>query len=829
MNIRSILLVAVAVVATTLHAQSPLAVRWTMGTNGAEKGYYSCRFTFTNTSDHALDGNWQFFFNQFSRSFKLPPTCKVDLEEVSTTYYRVTPNSHYRVLAPGDTLVMDVLMKGTFVNISYSPMGGHVVINGDLSRPLAVNIERDELCRPGQWMPRDDYPDGIRMYAFNGLVNGVGDAYTGNDYDIFPTPKQVTINNGYTTIGTMVTVKGGGLLGRANKAARALLQQQLKQRGIYVSAGQSTVIKLEVDKKLSGNVEAYSMEVADGLITIKGSTEIGLLNGVKTLVAAIDHSRGRKLQNAVVADEPDLPYRGFMLDIARNFMSFDNLLRFIDLLGYYKINRFQFHIVDDEAWRLEIPGLPELTDVAARRGCTLDEKNFLAQIFDGNGNPDDASQSANGYLTREQFIALLKHATLHGIKVIPEIETPGHARAAIVAMKARYARLAPTDMAEATRYKLWDDNDKSEYYSAQAYVDNTLNVAQEGVYNFVDKVISELQLMYKEAGLKLDIVHLGGDEVATGAWGKSPDVQALMQREHLSSNHEVSEYYIDRITSMLYPRGIRIEGWQEVAQNHSEDFNRRIAPRIAGVNTWSTVGRRIEVPYQIANSGYPVILSNVTNFYFDMGYSWHQYEQGLHWGGAVDEFAAWEAQPCNIYRTARTAYDGTAIDLATAADGKEVLRRPENIIGVQAQIFGETLRNFDQVQYLTLPKLFGLSERAWNARPEWGEDYNDDSRFVSARHQYNLKIGTRELPLMARMGYNFRLGQPGIKVENGLLFANSQYPGEVIRYTIDGSEPVPESPQWTMPVSIDTEKVSLVKACVYYLGHRSVTTYLFLK
>lgn len=826
MNLRRLLFAATMLAALTLAAQAPIAVRWTMGTNGAEKGYYSSRFTITNVSGHDLAPSWQFFFNQFSRSFKLPPQCAVDMEEISTTYYRITPNARCRTLAPGDTIVVDMLMKGTYVNVSYSPMGGHVVLNGDMAHPIAVNIERDELCRPGQWMPRNDYPDGNPIYAFNETVNNVGDAYTGNDYDIFPTPKQVSIENGYTQLGTLVTIKSGGFLGLGgNKAAKALLVDQLKRRGIYVSSGQGTLIRLGVSKKLSDNPEFYSLTVDNGRITIKGASQQGLLNGVKTLVAAIDHSRGRSLQNAHVEDYPDFAYRGFMLDIARNFMQYDELCRFIDLLGYYKIDRFQFHITDDEAWRLEIPGLPELTEVASRRGCTTTEDAFLAQIFDGNGNPNDLTQSANGYLTRAQFVALLKRAALHGIKVIPEIETPGHARAAIYAMKARHARLAATDLAAANHYRLWDDADTSRYYSAQAYTDNVLNVAQEGVYNFVEKVVDELRLMYKDAGLKLDVVHLGGDEVPRGGWDGSPAVKELMRQRNFTTAHQVSEYYIERVATMLQRRGIKIEGWQEVAQNHSDEFNRRMAPLFAGVNTWSTVGSRIEVPYQIANTGYPVILSNVTNFYFDMGYNWHQYEPGLHWGGSVDEFAAWEAQPCNIYRTARTAYDGSPIDLATAADGKEVLRTPNNIIGVQAQIFGETLRNYAQVEYLTLPKLFGLAERAWNARPVWGEDYADNTRYLDERHQFNLKVGVRELPLMERMGHNFRLGQPGIKVVDGMLWANSQYPGEVIRYTLDGSEPNAESPQWTKPVPVGQAK--LVKACVYYLGHRSVTTYLF--
>ena len=631
------------------------------------------------------------------------------------------------------------------------------------------------------------------------------------------------IEDGFIPVGNLVTIKTGkwfqwGGYSRAKK----LLTNELKRRGIYATSGQNTVIRLLLDKNMSTNKEYYSLRVHDGEITIMGRTQSALINGVKTLIAALDHSKGHRLQNCFVIDWPDLGYRGVMLDIARNFVAGPaELKRFIDMMAYYKMNYLQVHFTDDEAWRLEIPGFPELTQVASRRGCTLDEKGYLAQIFDGNGNPDDLSQSANGYLTRAEFIDLLRYAWERGVRVIPEIETPGHARAAIVAMKNR-AMTTPG----AEQFRLWDEKNTSVYTSAQSYHDNVLNVASDDVYRFIDRVVEELQKMYKEAGLKLEVVHLGGDEVARGAWDKSPDVQALMQREGLKDQHQVHEYYIKRISALLEARKIRIEGWQEVALDHSEAFNREVAPRMAGVNAWSTVGNRNEVPYRLANDGYPVILSNVTNFYMDMGYSWHQNEQGLHWGGKVDEFDSWSALPTNIYASARTAVDGTPIDITTAAAGKTKLERPENIIGVQAQLWGETLRSFDQVQYLMLPKVMGVSERAWNVVPAWGADLSDTKAYNEARHQYNLKIGTRELPLLKSMGYTFRVGPPGVKLQNGMLHINTQYPDEMVTYTLDGSEPTIDSPRWTAPVPVKTQP-AVIKAKAFYLGHESVTTYLF--
>ena len=140
-------------------------------------------------------------------------------------------------------------------------------------------------------------------------------------------------------------------------------------------------------------------------------------------------------------------------------------------------------------------------------------------------------------------------------------------------------------------------------------------------------------------------------------------------------------------------------------------------------------------------------------------------------------------------------------------------------------MWGETLRNFDQVQRLSLPKVMGVVERGWNSTPIWAG--KDEAAYEQARADYNLKIGTRELPVLLRRGYVFHLGQPGVRVEGGLLLANAQYPGEDVHYTLDGSEPTQASARWNGPV-IMPKGVKVVKAKAFYLGRESVTTYLFL-
>jgi hexosaminidase len=177
------------------------------------------------------------------------------------------------------------------------------------------------------------------------------------------------------------------------------------------------------------------------------------------------------------------------------------------------------------------------------------------------------------------------------------------------------------------------------------------------------------------------------------------------------------------------------------------------------------------------------------------------------------------------------ALDAELLDkanLATIERGKPAIQKKENIIGVQGQLWTETNRGYSTVQLYVFPKIFGIIERGWNSYPAWGADNEDSKQYLDERAHYNLVIGTKELPQLAKRGANFHLGQPGIIKKDGMLLANKQYPGVVIRYTFDGSTPTEKSPEWTAPVSIPSG-TKVVKARAFYLNKQSVTTFLFIE
>lgn len=472
---------------------------------------------------------------------------------------------------------------------------------------------------------------------------------------------------------------------------------------------------------------------------------------------------------------------------------------------------------------MEIPGLEELTAVGSRRGHTTDESQCLYPCYDGGYDPD-AKTVGNGYYSREEFIDLLKYAAERHVRIVPEIESPGHARAAIVSMKARYNKYFETDPGKATEYMLSEPEDTSRYVSVQYYTDNVMNVALPSTYRFMEKVIQELNAMYQEAGLSLSTVHLGGDEVPHGVWMGSPKCQELMKEKGMTKAHDLSEYFITQMADVMQKNGLKFSGWQEVALGHTEETHQQLRGQAAGVYCWNTVPGSDEVVYQTANNGYPVILCNVGNFYMDMAYNGHPDERGLDWGGYVDESVSFSMLPFSIYRSLRVDMAGNPIDLNNAEKGKTALTEigKKHIMGVQGQLFAETIRSFDGVEYLLFPKILGLAERGWNAHPVWENlsGVREQQAFNQALALYYEKISKSEMPYWAKNGINFRLPQPGLLVKDGNLYANVAIDGAEVRYTTDGSEPTAQSTLWKEPVKCGS---LVVKAKTFYQGKESLT------
>ena len=381
----------------------------------------------------------------------------------------------------------------------------------------------------------------------------------------------------------------------------------------------------------------------------------------------------RPLQPMTLEDWPDLPYRGFMLDVVRDFRTVDEVLQIIDLMASWKLNTLHFHLADDESWCLEIKAFPELTSYGAHHALPdwdLQETSALKPTANGRiGNVT--------FYTAEEYKQILRYAWDHRITVVPEFDTPGHSRASIKAMQAYERRTGDSS------FRLQDPADTSRYWSAQDFTDNVLSVYLPSVYRFYGTVFDEVIQLHREAGVPLPAIHIGGDEVPEGAWSGH-------------DRHEMKEIFTNKMLDLAEERGIRLAGWEDMAKGLEPKTQERLKRSLYFLNVWNTKG--IE--------GFPVALSPAAYTYLDLAYSDAPDEIGLSWAGYVDERKAFSLQPKD--------YKG-------------------DIIGVQAQLWSSQLRSFDDATYQMLPKALGVAERAWNAHagPTETEFTTDFDRFYS--------------------------------------------------------------------------------------------------
>ncbi|MDR1810849.1 MAG: carbohydate-binding domain-containing protein [Prevotella sp.] len=806
--------------------QPPVSLVWEMGENGITPGYFECTFHLTNTGTEPLTGNWAIYYTQLSVA---PPAeqenAPLKIEQISASYNKMTPTAHFTGLAPGETLSFTCRQKGSIIRESGAPQDVYIVFsdkNGKEGLPQALPLEVQPFEHEYQYKRPKDFPyaDGKYMYEQNAFFN---QAVELEPTDIFPSVKHIEKQAGVSRFTADVNLK----YDTAVENEAALLKESLiSQFGCTVSDAGKTVVELNLSANgKEDSDEYYEIWVRDNRFCLSSPTPHGIFDACQTLLNMLGNSSLLPVEftNMQIADRPDSEHRGIMLDVARNFTKKENVLKLLDYLASYKINVLHLHLTDDEAWRIEIPGLEELTQIASRRGHTTDESTCLYPAYAWGWDASDTASLANGYYARNDFMDILKYARKRHIKVIPEVDVPGHSRAAIKAMNARYKKYAATDRAKAEEYLLTDFADTSKYVSAQHYTDNVVNVAMPSTYRFVEKVIDEIDKMYREAGLPLTVFHIGGDEVARGAWTGSAVCRNLMQEKGMTEVRELKDYFLEQTLPMLARRNIQPAGWEEVAMKPDNTANERFKNSNVLSYCWNTVPewKGDEVPYKLANAGYPVILGNVTNCYLDMAYCNHQQETGLYWGGYVDEYCTFDMLPYDIYKSVKRTLKGEPVDASAASKFKTPLNKDARvqIKGIQGQIWAETVRSFEQVEYFLFPKMLGLAERAWNMQPEWADEKNGKA-YETAKRKYNAQIALRELPRLAKKGANFRTSPPGLLLQQGLLYANTAIPDAVIRYTTDGSEPTENSAQWTEPVACNA---GLIKAKVFFLGKSSIT------
>ncbi|MBA9078093.1 family 20 glycosylhydrolase [Rufibacter quisquiliarum] len=813
-------------------AAAPLQLTWEVVEEKHQgKNQTLSALTIQNTGKEALPAQgWTLYFHG-SPSFKpkAGEAAPVKTELINGDYLKMMPTANSKALAAGASQRIEFVGAGQVVNQFRAPQGFYLVWDKDKSKGYPVSLN---IIKPNHTAIDWETPQSI--FTKNQEIKDIpAEKLT----KIFPTPAQYKETGQAFTLTQAVPVVADKAFQKEADLLAVQLGNVLGTKPAVKTAGTGKAIKLQ--QKTGMGPEAYELTVTPQEVVISATTAAGAFYGAQSLLTLLPPSALAKKQTSVpvpgvqVKDAPRFGHRAYMMDVARNFQTKEQVLKVLDLLALYKINVFHFHFSDDEGWRLEIPGLPELTQVGARRGHTQDELDFMNPAY-GSG-PEVDKLSGSGFYTRADFIEILKYARDRHIKVIPEIETPGHARAAVKAMDSRYARLMKEGKkVEAEQYLLRDPQDKSVYRSVQNFNDNVMNVALPSTYNFLEKVTDELLGMYKEAGAPIQTIHFGGDEVPNGVWEKSPAVQALMaSNPAVKTVDDVWYYYFGKVNAMLKARSLYLSGWEEVGLTKvrtngklSYVANPDFVKENVHVDVWNNLGQNIDLAYRMANAGYKVVLTNVTHYYMDLSYQKNYDELGHNWGGYLDVDKPFYFIPFDYMKSMRVNENNDPVSPSAFA-GKEQLK-PEaraNIIGLQAPLWSEIVKTPERLEYMLLPKLMGLAERAWAPDPSWATNpgsAESKTAYTQAWSEFTNVLGKRELPRLSYYagGFNYRIPTAGAKVENGKVLANVQLPGLTIRYTTNGAEPTVKSKPYAGPIA---EK-GTVKLAVFDAAGRSGRT-----
>lgn len=782
-------------------AQSPISLHWRKAASYNGKDNLELNLVLKNTGSQTVDlKNTDLWFNAIF-PIEERQAAAYTLSDENGNLFRIRFADHVQI-QPKDSLQLSYASKYPILNVSNVPNGFYLQdrSNLDVVSPLSLHataIKPDAVEQALYWATLYDKNVSRQVSKASKLV--------------LPTPKSIKVQNGQIEL-------GGGIpywVDTAFESEMVNLQAfaiQFSQLTFHSVEEKKATVRI---KKVAGyGPEAYALRINQDGVLIEASEGAGVfyaLQSIRSLITPLAFDGGTlKLPFVDVKDEPRYAYRGFMLDISRNFKDKNTILKYIDLLSHYKINTFHFHFIDDEGWRIEIAALPELTAVGANRTAAFGTMGSGIQPSYGSGS----TATAGHYLSRQDFIDILQYAKQRHVTVVPEIETPGHARASIKAMEARYHKyMAKGDKKEAEKYLLHDFEDQSVYSSAQYWNDNVMNVALPSVYTFIDVVLDEFKTMYGAAGLTLQKVSLGGDEVPNGSWEKSPKIKQLMDSTGMKSVYEVWPYYIAKVNKLCQEKGLQLAGWEEmgmVNKGKGMEVNQELASANIQLDVWNNLigGGQEDLAYRLANAGYPTVYISANNNYFDMAWDTNFEEPGLKWASYADLYQSYTFLPENFFASIGHSVNGAKFEKGHFNNKKRLNEKGKsNLLGVKGGLWAETVVTGDRLDYMVFPRLFSLAERAWAPRKAYEDDAKFDVHMFNKDYSEFLnKVSQVELPKIAKK-VKFRLPAVGVKEIEGKLYANVEYAGFPIYYSTDGTVPTLSSLRYNAPIELKAGQV----------------------
>ncbi|HDY7972317.1 TPA: beta-N-acetylhexosaminidase [Vibrio vulnificus] len=409
---------------------------------------------------------------------------------------------------------------------------------------------------------------------------------------------------------------------------------------------------------------AYQLKISQEQVRVEAGSNSGFVHATASLLQLLDYNsltQEAQLACCSIYDSPRFRYRGMMLDCSRHFHSVEQVKRLINLLAHYKFNTFHWHLTDDEGWRVEIKAFPALTEVGAWRGVDEAIEPQYTHI----------SQRYGGFYSQEEIKEVVAYAAQRSIMVIPEIDVPGHCRAAIKSL--------PEMLVEA--------EDDTVYRSIQNYSDNVLNPGLSTTYQFLDGVLEEIAQLFPAP-----YVHIGADEVPHGVWSNSPSCQALMKQHGYQDYKELQGHLLRHAEQKLRSLGKRMLGWEEA--QHGDKVSKDTV-----IYSWLSE----EAAVNCARQGFDVVLQPAQTTYLDMTQDYAPEEPGVDWANPLPLEKAYNYEP-----------------LANIPAEDPIHKR---IWGIQTALWCEIINNPERMDYMVFPRIIALAEACWTQKEH--RDWND--------------------------------------------------------------------------------------------------------
>ncbi|HZH63692.1 MAG TPA: family 20 glycosylhydrolase [Flavisolibacter sp.] len=564
------------------------------------------------------------------------------------------------------------------------------------------------------------------------------------------------------------------------KTITALLQTRLSVptgNTVTLSSNAPTaVIRLSLNTAPNKTIgaEGYQLSVSPKGITLKANSAAGLFYGVQTLlqlfpaqIETAEKVSGIKWSapSVEVTDYPRFGWRGLMFDVSRHFFTKEEVKRYIDDMVRYKYNILHLHLTDDEGWRIQIKSLPRLTEVGAW--------NVKKEGYFGTFSPPAANEPRNygGFYTHDDIKEIVQYAKERFVNILPEVDVPGHSLAVI----ASYPELSCTE--GASKYVVRSGEqimDWSRGAPPIALVDNTLCPANEKVYEFLDKVITEVAQLFP-----FEYIHVGGDEAPHNFWQKNDQIKALMKKEGLKSMEEVQGYFEKRLEKIVLSKGKKFMGWDEIMEGG-------LAPS-AAVMSWRGMKGGIEA----ARLGHEVVMSPTTYAYIDYMQADPVVETRIYASLRLSKAYEFNPQPDSV--------------------------KTNLIKGGQANLWTEQVYNFRQAQYMTWPRGMAIAEAVWS--PHEKKNWKN---FFGKTEQHFTRLDAAEVKYAPSV-YDpifsvTKAGDTTLKVA-----LSTEVDGLDIYYSFDNSYPDRFYPKYTTALTPPKDAVML--KVVTYKGKKQVGRY----